>query len=382
MSVCRLMDGFIETMPREGKKPLVEILEAFFYTAVAWAFGGSLIIEVSEDGSSRGNHRLNFHGLMTTVGASVKLPKEPDDATVFDFFFNPETEEFEHWGTKVPEYSPVRVGSGPGEVPFSSIVVPTVDSVRLSSLLKQLVNKGHPAMFVGNAGTGKTTLVKTFLAGLDDSLFLNTIITMNYYMDSAALQMRIDGSIDKRSGRLFGPPTGKKMVFYVDDMNLPYIETYGTQNSLSLLRQIMDHRSYFDRADLGFRKEVTDCLYLASMNPTAGSFTITERLQRLYTTFSCLMPSDGDLAMIFKSILGGHLKAFQPDVAKLADSITDASIRLHKVVSSKFLPDAERFMYNWNMRELGNVFQVRWSHIRMPSLLLQPLAPAVTSHQG
>ncbi|RYY36723.1 hypothetical protein EON62_01570, partial [archaeon] len=179
----------------------------------------------------------------------------------------------------------------------------------------------------------------------------------NYYMDSAALQVRIDGAIDKRSGRLFGPPTGKRMIFYVDDLNLPYIETYGTQNALSLLRQIMDHRSYYDRTDLGFRKEVTDCLYMASMNPTAGSFTVTERLQRLFTTFASLMPSDGDLNMIYKSILAGHLRAFQPDVQALAGPITEASIKLHKVVVTKFLPDAERFMYSWNMRELANVFQ-------------------------
>jgi dynein heavy chain len=147
------------------------------------------------------------------------------------------------------------------------------------------------------------------------------------------------------------------MIFYVDDLNLPYIETYGTQNSLSLMRQIMDHKSYYDRTDLGFRKEVADCYFMASMNPTAGSFTITERLQRLFTTFACLMPSDGDLSMIFRAILTGHLRSFAPDVQKLSDVITEASIKLHKSIATEFLPDAERFMYNWNMREITNVYQ-------------------------
>ena len=45
-------------------------------------------------------------------------------------------------------------------------------------------------------------------------------------------------------------------MFYLDDLNLPYVETYGTQNALSLLRQVIDHKSYYDRTDLGARKEV------------------------------------------------------------------------------------------------------------------------------
>lgn len=81
------------------------------------------------------------------------------------------------------------------------------------------------------------------------------------------------------------------MVFYLDDLNLPYVETYGTQNSLSLLRTIMSHKCYYDRADLGFRKEVTDCIFVSSMNPTAGNFTVTERLQRLCVTLPPHAPS-------------------------------------------------------------------------------------------
>lgn len=63
-------------------------------------------------------------------------------------------------------------------------------------------------------------------------------------------------NIDKRSGRRFGPPTTKRLIAFLDDMNLPYVETYGTQNSIALLTQIVGYGTFFDRADLGFRKEV------------------------------------------------------------------------------------------------------------------------------
>jgi len=356
VSVCRFLEGFLEHIPKEPRRSIAEILEHYFFVAMVWSFGGSLIVEVTEDGGSRGNHRRNFHEMILQLATNIKLPKDADDATVYDYFFNPATEELEHWNTRVSKYVPVPIGNKTGELPFSSLVVPTVDSTRLTSLMDQLVRKGHPVMFVGTAGTGKTTLVKTYLSTLEEPLLTSTI-TMNYYMDSAALQARIDATIDKRSGRVFGPPNGKKLVMYIDDLNLPYIETYGTQNSLSLLRQILDHKQYYDRADLGFRKEVADLQWLGSMNPTAGSFTVTERLQRNFTTFSCLMPSEGDLTMIFRSIVAGHLSSFAPEVQKVTEIMTEASIRLHKMMVIEFLPDAERFMYNWNMRELANIFQ-------------------------
>ena len=70
MTVCRIMDGFVETLPKEPKKPIVEILESLFYTACVWAFGGAMVVEVSEDGSSRGNHRFNFNNLMSVVATN------------------------------------------------------------------------------------------------------------------------------------------------------------------------------------------------------------------------------------------------------------------------------------------------------------------------
>ena len=67
---------------------------------------------------------------------------------------------------------------------------------------------------------------------------------------------------------MFGPPTGKKLIYFIDDLNLPYIETYGTQNSIALLTQLLQHGTIFDRADLGFRKEIVDVQIITAMNPT------------------------------------------------------------------------------------------------------------------
>ena len=77
---------------------------------------------------------------------------------------------------------------------------------------------------VGLAGTGKTALVQQFFRGLDDPNVLNTTIGMNYYTEHYALQAQIEKVIDKRSGRMFGPPSGKTMTYFLDDLNLPLLK--------------------------------------------------------------------------------------------------------------------------------------------------------------
>ncbi|CAE7205816.1 ODA4, partial [Symbiodinium sp. KB8] len=356
MSVCRFLESGLEGLPAN---PPAEVLEAVFVEAVMWSFGGSLVVE--KQNGARGDHRKTFNEILQGMCSPVKFPKaygDVESALCFDFYFDKKALEFRPWLDRVESFVPVAIGTGPDETTFGQLSVETVDSVRITTLMDQLVQKGHPVMLIGTAGTGKTSIVQTYLRDRIPEGFCSKVINMNFYMDSEALQALIDSSLDKRGAKGVGPPSGSsKMVFFVDDINLPYKEEYGTQNSLELLRQVMGHKQYYDRADLGLRKDVSDVQVVAAMNPTAGSFTINERLQRFFTVFSCLMPSATDLKIIYTSILAGHARTFSAPVRELTSAIVDASIALHTQVADAFLPSATTFVYNWNMRELSNIFQ-------------------------
>jgi len=349
-TVCTLLETVLRQL--DGGEKLQETMEFLFIYCVIWAFGGPLVADKG------GDCRKKFHEAFTTAFTNCKYPKE---GLCFDYFYVAATNEWVHWKTKVPEYVPVAIGNGTGETPCSELVVDTMDSVRLTSLMNMLIKRQRGVMFVGAAGTGKSTIVKQYLNSFKDSGsddMLSNIISMNYYTESPQLQAQIESRIDKRSGRMFGPPATKKLVFFIDDINLPIVETYGTQNAISLLRQLVDYRTFFDRVDLGFRKEVMDVQYVAAMNPTSGSFTINERLQRHFSTFACMMPSKSDLQGIYMSILGGHFQGFVDSVVTvLLPKLVDASISLLNLMAEKFLPSAAKFTYNWNMREMANVFQ-------------------------
>jgi dynein heavy chain len=333
-----------------GVDMTLELMEKIYVFCHIWAFGGPMIIDKQTD------FRKRFSDDFKQTFPTVLYPPEGD---VFDYYFDSQTDQHVHWRDSLEKYVPEAIGSGPGETAFMALNVETVDSKRTKYLIDVLMRRGRNVMLVGTAGTGKTATINKYLNGLDKDTdgLLSYSIVMSYFTDSAKLQVDLELPIDKRAGRMFGPPTGKKLIYFIDDLNLPYIETYGTQNSIALLTQLLQHGTIFDRADLGFRKEIVDVQIITAMNPTSGSFEICERGQIQFATFSCAMPSTTDLQTIYEQIFNGHVERFDKKAKETAPFIVSASIGLIDKVAAKFLPTSVRFTYFWTMREMTNLFQ-------------------------
>lgn len=59
------------------------------------------------------------------------------------------------------------------------------------------------------------------------------------------LQRIMEKHLEKKTGRNFGPPGMKKLIYFIDDMNMPAIDTYGTVQPHTLIRQHIDYNHWY-----------------------------------------------------------------------------------------------------------------------------------------
>lgn len=52
------------------------------------------------------------------------------------------------------------------------------------------------------------------------------------------LQQVMEKPLEKKAGKTYGPPGTKKLVYFIDDMNMPEVDTYGTVQPHTLIRQV------------------------------------------------------------------------------------------------------------------------------------------------
>ena len=339
VALCNILEGLLTPVntPKGCDK---EWFELYFCFAAVWAFGGCVFQDQLVD------YRIEFSKWWNN---EFKVVKFPLNGTVFDYFIDPETKRFLPWTDKVPAYD------FDPEVPLQAVLVHTPETTRIRYFLDLLADNSKPVLLIGNAGCGKTVIMQDKLAAYsDDRLIVN--VPFNFYTTAWSLQAVLEKPLEKKAGRNFGPPGSKKLIYFLDDLNMPEVDKYGTASPHTLLRQFLDYKHWYDRAKLTL-KEIHNCQYVACMNPTAGSFTIDPRLQRHFACFSVNFPAVESLQTIYQQILTGHLRPFPAPMQKLGDRIVSTAITLHKKIASSFLPTAIKFHYVFNLRDLSNIFQ-------------------------
>lgn len=108
---------------------------------------------------------------------------------------------------------------------------------------------------------------------------------------------------------VYGPPSGKKYVIFVDDLNMPQREKYFAQPPIELLRQSLDHGGWYERKSPCPFRTIVDTQFVGSMGPPGGGRNpVTNRLLRHFNFISFAEMSDESVTRIFTTILGAFLR--------------------------------------------------------------------------
>mmetsp|Transcript_4425 Transcript_4425/g.9408 ORF Transcript_4425/g.9408 Transcript_4425/m.9408 type:complete len:4228 (+) Transcript_4425:42-12725(+) len=323
-----------------------EYIETSFVFCAIWAFGSALT--VSDDGT---DYKKIFSDYWRGEWKNVKFPSRE---TVFDYWLDPELMTFDQW-TKSPYFYTIDYFS---TTPMSQVTVPTPETCSVTYWMELLVDNRRPIMLAGPAGTGKTQMVNGMLAKQDETKRISATVNFNFYTTSAVLLTTMCIPLEKKTGVNFGPPGQKKLIYFVDDINLPEVDKYMTQSAIALLRQQMEYEHVYDLTKLSTnpQKNIANTQFVTCMNPTAGSFEINPRLQRWFTVFAIGLPGPTSLLTIYQTFLDGHLRNFDPEVKNVSSNLIKAALSLHTQVAQTFRKTAANFHYEFNIRHLAGVF--------------------------
>ena len=344
-TLCKLLDAL--ATPEHGVNAhstpdiLQKNLEMVFQFCLMWSLGADL----TEDG------RKAFDRFMRESD-----PRFPAAETVFEYCLAPgkagdASLDWVPWESKMTTaYRP------PTDVPFFRLMVPTVDSVRTAYVCQTLAAGKHHVLVTGNVGVGKTMIVKDVLDNLpEDKKYMS--INFSAQTSSNSLQDTIEGKMVKRAKGMLGPDGGKRMVAFIDDLNMPQKSTFGFIPPLELLKLWCDNGFWYDRAKCEVTNIMDMQLMAAMAPPGGGRSAFSQRVQACFSLVNVTSPSDSQLKRIFSTLLGAKLSDFEDEVKNLTDQITTSSIAVYRSVSAELLPTPSKSHYLFNTRDLAKIIQ-------------------------
>jgi dynein heavy chain len=344
-SLLMLLAGLIPKSDANKSLPS-DHLERLFTFSLFWCLGS--LLELDE--------RKKLQVFMLEKLPLLKYPKlDPASQDTFFEYFVSESGEWMHWRERVPQYEYPRDSSPE----FSSIIIPTVDNVRSEFLMDSIAKQGRSVLLIGEPGTAKTVTISRYIAKMNPELHLSKNMNFSSATTPNIYQRTVESYLDKRMGTTYGPPAGKKMTIFVDDVNMPAINEWGDMVTAEILRQNIEQQGFYSLDRPGEWSSVVDLQFLAAMmHPGGGRNDIPARLKRQFFILNCTIPSETSVDKIFGTMLCGHFCAerkFVPEVVSIVAKLPSLTRRLWQATKTKMLPTPAKFHYIFNLRDLSRI---------------------------
>lgn len=317
------------------------LLKNIFIFSFFWSVGGNL--------SDHSRKEFN-QNMQTALVAEYELPPFSFE-DFYGSYISLKSRKWETWERKKQVFEYRR------DIPYSSLLVDTTETARYKFLLRTLNTSNHNVLLMGETGVGKSVIVKNYLKNLQsEGGFMSTANNFSAQTSSKNIKDLYSAKLGNR-GKNLGPPSGKKMIFFFDDINMPKLDLYGAQPPNEFIRQVIDQGGFYDMKKYQFKKIMDCCIAAACSPPGGGKNPVSARLFRHFHMIWIPELNRSSMEEIFKKILRGHLEEEKPTLVKSAEKIVRASVDIYRQVIEKLLPTPEKSHYTFNLRDLSKVVQ-------------------------
>ncbi|KAG9480610.1 hypothetical protein GDO78_012200 [Eleutherodactylus coqui] len=252
-----------------------------FVFCYVWSVGGNLTE----------NHWDAFDTFVRQQFEDNPEAKLPTSGDLWSFYMDYDTKRLDPWERIIPSF---KYNSN---VPFFEMLVPTTDTVRYGYLMEKLLAVKRSVLFTGTTGVGKVGLLNRIQ---EDAGYVSLYINFSAQTSSVRTQEIIESKLEKKRKTILGAPGNKRVIIFVDDLNMPKLDRYGSQPPIELLRQYQDFKGFYDREKM-FWKEIQDVTIAAACAPPGGGRNpVTPRFIRHFSMLCLPTPSEHSLKQIFQ----------------------------------------------------------------------------------
>lgn len=348
-----LMDDAFKGIKEEDAKSALVWIQASFVYAGVWGLGGIM------DADSREKFDDFYRKLWKGLDEENPYPEGfektdlivPSDGMLVDYIYN-----YKPRGTW--RYITAGGGAVDETANIQQALVNTVETQKYMFIIEKHIHHRFPTLLVGPTGTGKSFYMQDLLMNkLDQEVYEPAFMTFTVKITANQAQDLVISKLHKRKRGLYGPPKGKFGIIFIDDLNMPAKDTYGSQPPIELIRQYFDHKNWYDL------KQTTpiylfDILFVAAMGLVGGSRQdVYARFLRHFTIFSINEFSQDSMSTIYTNLLLAGLKknGFPTEIYETVSRIVAATVEIFKSATENLRPTPAKSHYIFNLRDFSRI---------------------------